>query len=312
MVVGTHAAFYINLEANIHELVNQTLTLIATPIFFLVDGFIFSSKQKIALAFNYKTYLVNSTYRLLVPWFLFSCIFLVIRFMLEYFGFFTNHIVYGINIYEIPLLFYSSELSSQMYFLLSLFIIRTLTPLTIKLCSMHTFIVLIITAAYISFYNAVEIPKLFYYPLDPILHALWGIQFYFTGLLLTKLKTEKELVLLSISLLLLIIISSLVTGNISPVKQFTYLLILFHISKWALNNVSFFNTIGKQTMGIYILHVPLIVFPVALLSNQVTNNPNFQFVLVWLTTFIISFYASKILTQHKIGSIFFGNFTKAK
>ena len=70
--------------------------------------------------------MLNSARRLLIPWVLFNLLYLVLRASLEYFGFFSQRIVIGSSWVEILRAVYHSQISEQMYFLLSLFFIRSL------------------------------------------------------------------------------------------------------------------------------------------------------------------------------------------
>src|SRR4030095_2475916 len=75
-------------------------------------------------------YIRRSAQRLLVPWFIFSVFYLAVRWEAERWDVLSQKVVLGEDLLGIVKALYLSTVSSQMYFLLSLFIIRTLAPLT--------------------------------------------------------------------------------------------------------------------------------------------------------------------------------------
>jgi len=56
---------------------------IAVPLFFLVDGFLFSRKWATRDDFDFKDYVVKSVSRLLVPWAIFTLLYAICRLALE-------------------------------------------------------------------------------------------------------------------------------------------------------------------------------------------------------------------------------------
>ena len=83
MVVAIHARAYVNLSADAEEIIKPIVTLIAVPVFFLCDGFLFVHGRMLKRHFDYRRYLINSARRLLIPWVLFSLFYLVLRWASE-------------------------------------------------------------------------------------------------------------------------------------------------------------------------------------------------------------------------------------
>ena len=132
MVVATHALGYSHLDQESEQLLGFLSRTIAVPVFFLVDGILFALGHQEQTTFDCAAYVRKSARRLLLPWVVFTVFYCALRIPFEYIDNSSAHVVYGQTWQEIALAAYLSSFSSQMYFLLSLFLIRAFSKVTYR------------------------------------------------------------------------------------------------------------------------------------------------------------------------------------
>ena len=93
MVVATHALSYTAMDSDSE--VAFWVHTIAVPPFFLVDGYLFFDALQRPGAFSYKTYVFKSARRLLLPWFLLTCLYGLVRALFEWKGLLEARIIVG-------------------------------------------------------------------------------------------------------------------------------------------------------------------------------------------------------------------------
>src|SRR5215467_5890109 len=120
MVVGIHATAYSGLDTETKNFVLSFFQM-SVSAFFLADGYLLFFRGAFEKKFDYLQYLQKSAKRLLIPWLVFTIVYLVLRGVFEYLGYLPRVVVVGHDIPEIVKGVYLSSVSSQMYFLLSLF-----------------------------------------------------------------------------------------------------------------------------------------------------------------------------------------------
>jgi len=67
-VIGIHTLSYLNIDSGTERIARDIIGSIAVPSFFFVDGLLFSTIFKRKKKFNYKTYVLKSFKRLIIPW----------------------------------------------------------------------------------------------------------------------------------------------------------------------------------------------------------------------------------------------------
>ena len=122
MVIGVHTLGYcIPLPPDHKQIIKFIVYYISVPVFFLVDGYLFSRRVIHLKNYNYLEYVKNSLFRLLAPWTVFTLAYTFARYAFELTGFFKERLVLGHSSQEVIISAYGSVIAPQMYFLFSLF-----------------------------------------------------------------------------------------------------------------------------------------------------------------------------------------------
>ncbi|MFQ5752950.1 MAG: acyltransferase family protein, partial [bacterium] len=104
MVVGFHSFDRAGISlASVHNLAQTSatatlwfaVTTISVPVFFLVDGYLFANKITKTDTLDYKSYVLNSARRLLMPWLIFNVGYTAFRAAFEYAGYFSQNEIIG-------------------------------------------------------------------------------------------------------------------------------------------------------------------------------------------------------------------------
>lgn len=313
MVVATHALGYAKLDHENAQLIGFLSRTIAVPVFFLVDGLLYALGHQEREAFNYAAYVRKSARRLLLPWLVFTLLYCALRIAFEYMDNTSTHVVYGQSWRDVLLAAYLSSFSSQMYFLLSLFFIRAASKIThvvTRTRSVHRGVVAMV---YIVIFHTVPLQSWFLPGLDPVYHALWGMQFYLVGVALPPfgpLWMARGQWLSGTAIASSFLIASFVEG-MALYSQFLLLLgcYLLFLSNPA--RFQFFSSLGRRSMGIYLLHIPLImkVFSLFLTRLLPPTSPLF-FILLTIATLYASALLTSLILQHPYGRIVLGESRK--
>lgn len=314
MVVATHSLGYVEPAGDPRAVISFTVRTIAVPVFFMCDGFLLAHQ----LAFQKVDFcrtVLRSAERLLLPWLVFSSLYTAARFVFELLAIVPPVLVAGQSFWTVIANVYASVIAPQMYFLLSLFIIRLLTPLAGKLPRSPA-----ITAAvfviYAGAYRMSEpaLAGLFSYGLDPILHALWGLQFYLLGILVNNLKRWfvwgvffGPILVTSAFAARFHIPRSLVSDAL---VQYGYLLGSFALFAGLGKRSWFLPSIGRETMGIYLIHAPVLLKFLAVATGPLPLSPPAKLGLITCAVFLISLIISKGLRHLPHGPVLLGELGK--
>ncbi|RJQ18461.1 MAG: acyltransferase [Nitrospiraceae bacterium] len=317
MVVAIHAVPYSHpLDPGISEIIQFVIRTIAVPAFFLSDGFLFILKKPYSNNLQYMKYVIKSAQRLLIPWFVFTIIYLVARSISEELNIVQNKIIMGNSLPSIIQAAYASTIAPQMYFLLSLFIIRTLSFGMKYMEKLHVLHVVIIFISYVVLYHFCIIPYLT--PLlsdgngfDPFLNALWGMQFYLAGTIFANYYKEffrHSLVIMIVSTVVFIVFKFYCdAGTLNEtVIAFAYLTAIFTLFLKKMDKNNILSTIGKDTMGIYLVHAPVMVNIISLLMLTLVANALLSYILVTLLTFLFSLLIVRVIYTIPYGVLLFG------
>ncbi len=316
MVVAIHAYGYTGLTQSNTTITNFLwfiISTIAVPIFFLIDGFLFCHKQSDSYTFDYKLYLLKSSKRLLLPWFIFSVGYTIFRATFEAVNFFPEKIILGQNLSQLILSVYTASVSAHLYFLLSLFIIRMVSIACYRLIIAPYWVSIIIFISYSLFFRLyLQGYYKVHYALpgyDPVLHAFWGMQYYLLGITLFKLKDllYKLSAITALNMVILMIVSKSIAPDFPFLLiQYLYLLFVFCFLIAIDYRSNLLSTIGRNTMGIYLLHTPILLKGWIIISGTISNNEYSVFLLAWAGTFISSLWLTNIIKSIPYGGILFG------
>ena len=304
MVVATHALGYTQLPANEQYRIAWMVQTIAVPAFFLVDGLLFGIRHGTEAAFNYRKYLVRSIYRLLIPWALFTLLYGLLRLLFELSGGAPSRILVGRRCEDWISAIYLSDFSSQMYFLLSLFLIRAAAPPLHLLVQYGLEARGLAVLVYLSVFHLLPLRTWFFPGLDPIYHALWGLQFYLIGLMIPLVSGILATRGIAISMITLgggILLSTLSDHPVIPAQ---FLLLIGSYAAFASTTVPLrlLRTLGQHTMGIYLLHIPLVMKGMALIFSSILPPTSILFFLcLAFFSLAASLSLTKILLQLPFG-----------
>ena len=146
---------------------------------------------------------------------------------------------------------------------------------------------------------------------EPLLHALWGIQFYLLGIAFFRISEIVDLRKLFMPFLLLFILALLAKKNfridgLNHLVQYLYLISTFLFFTFFQRGIHFFDVIGKNTMGIYLIHAPIVLKFVSLIVNKFVFDPMLSFISILVGTFVLSILIVMVIISVPNGSLLFG------
>ena len=317
MVVGVHTLGYcLELPHDLKPIISFIVHTISVPVFFLVDGYLLARSVIHFKKYTYIKYVRSSLYRLLAPWAVFTLAYTLARYAYELTGLPDEKFILGHSLLEVILSAYGSVYAPQLYFLLSLFLIRLCAPLFTKVLAIENyFVLLLLLCAYCAIYQSIAPSASTYLKIDggqePVLHALWGIQFYILGIVVFMTSQILDLRKLFIPFLLLSILILLVEKKsriegLNYVVQYLYLITMFLFFTLFQSGFHFFNVIGKNSMGIYLIHAPIVLKVTSLIANKFVLDPALSFLSILVSTFIISASIAMIMSSVPYGYLLTG------
>jgi len=320
MVVGVHTLSYCQpLPDSQYAIISFIIHTVAVPIFFLVDGYLFARSITPSKEYNYFNSVKKSAHRLLVPWVIFTIIYSISRYFFEISNLTKEMLIVGHSLQDVVISSYGSVYSGQMYFLASLFIIRLCGPVFRRIVLINSYLIIILLfvvylvaykygIGYITPYLKIAGGQ------EPVLHALWGAQFYFVGIIISKVYVFiniKKMFLLVFSLLIVSLFMYFELGYLKYfVLQYLYLLSLFFLFALIGRKMVLLDFIGKNTMGIYLIHVPIVLKSVSLISNKIIFIPIVSFFVILISSLLLSLLITIIINRVPYGGILFGQTNK--
>ncbi|MGO9377172.1 MAG: acyltransferase [Dissulfurispiraceae bacterium] len=316
MVVGVHTLGYcVPLPQYHKEILIFIMQTISVPVFFLVDGYLLAQSVIKSESYSYYRYVRKSLFRLLAPWVFFTLTYTLARYAFELTGFFKERLILGHSFLEIATSAYGSVYAPQMYFLFSLFVIRLCSPMFKKILSIKNHYILLLLffcyyAAYKLTINSISPYLRIAGGQEPVLHALWGLQYYLVGICCFKISEIVELKKLFIPFLSLFISALLIQSHLGlywfNIDQYLYLLTIFTFFAFLKNGFPLLNVIGKNTMGIYLIHAPIVLKGVSLILNKFVADPLLSFASVLICTFVLTLCIVMIINSIPYGCLLFG------
>ncbi len=317
MVVGVHTfAYCVELPQGLKQIVSFIVHTASVPVFFLVDGYLFARSDLELKSYRYLTYVRKSLFRLLVPWAVFTLLYTLARYAFELNGFLKVKTIVGHSWQEVAISAYGSVYAPQMYFLFSLFLIRLCSPLCKQLLFHKNYVVMLFL--FIFYYAAYRLIIPFLSPSltikggqEPLLHALWGMQFYLAGIMVfitSRIVDLRKLFLpflgsLSVSLL---IQNTITWSGLSYLIEYLYILTLVLFFAFLPARVSFLDWMGRNTMGIYLVHTPIVLKGVSLVLNRFLFHPLMAFVSILIGAIVVSAGIVMIINAVPYGCLLFG------
>lgn len=314
-IVWLHASTYAHHEVSLLA-ANIFLRLIdpGVAFFFLADGFLFARHLSRCQEFHYTAYLRKSAWRLLLPWLVFTMAYCLLRAGFEYAGFFTTYLFVGRSFTDILTFFFL--ISFQMYFLMSLFFIRALSPLTRYLVVKGSWLMaLSATVVYIL------ILKLSNFQLgsDSVTSAIAGFQYYLLGILYFHLDgvfRRRAPFIAIVCILVYMMLVALEVRELLPVRAEILTKLVAMTANYALYMVLFRRIgllvkLGQHTMEVYLLHSPLLVFAVAFIAKRIVHDPLGLHLVVTVFSLLGALAAGLLISRVPKGRIIFGEIAAA-
>lgn len=261
MVVATHAMAYAKLEDSTISLLTFWVQAVAVPPFFLVDGFLFARNVGNCDFLFCGDYAVRSARRLLLPWVCFSFLYVVFRAAFEYVSHPTYTLVLDRTVGEVLAAIYYSSVSSQMYFLPALFIIRLLFGAARALGLLQPSRLVMYWLACVWVWQILPFSAEQGDKIDPVLSAIWGMQYYLLGMVLSiydRPIAARTWAGVSIGFACLATVKILVPAW-GVLSQYLYLVSLFFLFRGLGDRASSLSSLGRFTMGVYLIHAPVIL-----------------------------------------------------
>jgi fucose 4-O-acetylase-like acetyltransferase len=315
MVVGVHTLGYCRaLPPGLEEVIAFCVHTISVPVFFLVDGYIFAHNVTHSKRYSYLMYVRKSVFRLVIPWVVFTLTYTLARYGFELTGLSKERLIVGHPWQEVIISAYGSVYAEQMYFLLSLFFIRLCCPIIKELFVSRGYLsALLLFALYYTAYKA-SVPYLSPYLRiaggnEPVLHALWGAQFYLAGIIIFRTSQIMDLKRLFVPVSLLFTLCLLIGkfGIYSgALVQFLYLITSFLFFIQVPRRLPILDTIGRNTMGIYLLHSPIVLKSTSMILNTWVLTPILSFMAIVLSCLFLTICIAISINAVPYGRLVFG------
>ena len=307
MVIGQHALGYSQLPPEIQAAVKYWFQ-IAVPVFFLVDGYLFFHKLERIGKLNYSIYIGESARRLVWPWVCFSGLYLITRLVYEYFGHPLDYVVWGRSPVDLLVAVWVGTPAVQMYFLLSLFFVRSLAFATQHLRGVHPIFILAAVWMMNGLWGIINGMTIGEFQLkaswsggqDPLLHAIWGLQYYLFGcaLYVSNSWLSKHAVLLAAGISTAFMAISFGEFGAPVLAQYSYLCSFYLLFLAMGDQPRLLGEIGASTMGIYLLHQPIILRAISLAVALVLDNSGvWWYLLVAIGTLLCSMWITRLLVK---------------
>lgn len=291
MVVATHAMAYAKLEDSTSSLLAFWVQAVAVPPFFLVDGFLFARNMQGSTSFSYGDFAARSARRLLLPWVCFSVLYVVFRAAFESVSHPTHTLVLERTFGEVLAAVYYSSVSSQMYFLPALFIVRMLSGGARTFGLLQPSKLVMSWLAYVWVWQILPFSAEPRDGIDPVLSAIWGLQYYLLGMVLSihdKSIAGRSWLGASVGLACLATVKILLP-TWGVLAQYLYLGSLYSLFRGFGDRASSLYALGHFTMGVYLIHAPVILKLVSSASSLVFDQSGMgRYLLTTLGAVLVS------------------------
>ncbi|MDP3091157.1 MAG: acyltransferase [Nitrospira sp.] len=307
MVIGQHALGYSQLSPGVQSTIVYWFQ-VAVPIFFLVDGYLFAHRLEHTGKLDYRDYMQQSARRLVVPWLLFSLLYLMARLAYEYFGHPPDQIVLGRDLIYLLGAIWVGAPAVQLYFLLSLFFVRSLSFLTKYVQGLSPMVTLVAAFGLSVLWSHTNGMTVAGFQIkanwgggqDPLLHAVWGLQYYLLGCALYASNPwlSRHAKVLAVTVLAILVVLYYGEYSSPSLTQYSYLC-GFYLLLLAIGDRSrALGGIGCSTMGIYLVHQPVVLKGMSVASALVFDNTGLWcYLLVVIGTLVCSIWITRLLMK---------------
>lgn len=297
------------------SVVDFIVTPIAVQGFYLVDGALFARRLERG-GIDGSRYLADSARRLLWPWLLFGIVYMATRYLAERQGLVeaTALTQDDLSISAIAEMLWWSQVAPQLYFLPSLFLIRCAAIAGKRLLAYGAAATIVSGAALLLMFRmAIEPGYVRILPhdgLDPLLHALGGLGFFVLGAGLWRLRVIDRAHCLAAAAAASGIFALGLFGS-QPIWgvaiQIGYLAALYFFFASGVLAFPVLAAIGRRTMGIYLLHMPIVMKICVLIAHRLVAPSGIAaYAIVVVTSFCIALAIAAFIAQARLSGVVFG------
>lgn len=264
-VVAIHAFSYLKIPTDgawsaVWFVVHQS----AVPAFFLADGWLYGKRQRQAMSGKaQRAFLSNSARRLLLPWAVFSLIYLALRLVMQAFGAAGGAPVQVDGPAGFVMAIWHGAAAEGLYFLPALMIVRALTPHLHRLALGSPIralglAILLMVGWRLVVEPRVPVPSV---GVDPFLAAMTGLCFAAVGWALAEATPKLSLRGALVSAGTLAVTAVALDGRPGAMcAQTSAVLALWIVAVTTPERIAAPSEwLGRRTMEIYLLHAPYII-----------------------------------------------------
>lgn len=249
--------------------------------------------------------LSNGIKKLVIPYILFSFFGLILHLAFELYVKATPLSTILINIKEDVIYRGGIDWNLALWFLISLFAVRIITPILNKILPISLILILSVLISWGANYLNLTYPVW-------IGNIALGIMFYTIGYLLRVIQYNKSIFYISSLLFICGFFLPLVTKFDFRCNQIgvtdNYLVVMLYCTSGiiTINNIAFkfFNkpitiitNIGKNSIILYVIHFPIIMLCTSIIKTTTITNPYYIFIIVSISIIITYSLAIYILQQ---------------
>jgi hypothetical protein len=169
---------------------------------------------------------------------------------------------------------------------------------------------LVIGVAYMGIYQFSQPQEWFVPGADPLLLALWGTQFYLVGIAMQKGLISIRaygIPVLVVCAATAVAAKFMTPTNMQFIGQAFYLLAACLVLLLITDKTDWSFSMGRDTMGIYLVHAPLIVWGAAVsVSTLLAPFPVTAFVATTVLSVLLSWVAARLMSHTWVGRILLG------
>jgi fucose 4-O-acetylase-like acetyltransferase len=318
-VVAIHAFAYLDLPivgpwAPVWFMVDS----VAVPAFFFAEGWLFASRHHDALrGAAWKRALVQAGQRLLIPWAIFSSLYLAERVTAEWSGIARGASVLPQGAADIVSALWLGKAAAQLYFLPALFLVRAISYLVFPGMRGRPLRACLFGAGLLILWRLELQPLLPLVPVgvDPLGAAVTGLAFAAFGWAVSERdRVDRSQPIILGSVLALAIVAGVAPPQWAALSaQLSYLLALW-LAAVLLGDrppLRLFSALGRNTMGIYLLHGPIIIKLVSDLLLKSGVSLPVALVIDIAVSIALALLAATQLRRFAVGRIMLGEPGKA-
>lgn len=312
MVIGVHALGYAPpMPAAQFEVFRLFVHTVSVPVFFLVEGYLLAVRRPTPYAADVR----KSARRLLGPWLLFTLAYAAFRLLAERLGLVDDIMLLGRGPRDLLLAGWASLYAPQLYFLVSLFLIRLLTPWLRCYARLQNHaaavVVFVFVLAGVRGLLTLLTPWLSVPGgQEPLLHAVWGLQYVILGLLCQRAVSAGLNLRVALGLAVVVFATAVVFTERTllgrMLVQYSYLLLLFLVFAVVPLNSALLRWTGRNTMGLFLVHVPVVMKVATVGLGRLDAGPVTGFVLIVAVSFAMSAVVVAVVNRIPGGSVVWG------